>query len=116
MRWQIRRLNHHGRATKECGNLLSLTLGKAEFIHQLSCGFSEYEFGYHKLVAQQQVFKQLGTHACAADMSRNQYRRIKRDPHFFCRTSKTSSSVLIPPACARVTSLDRNVRNSATRR
>src|SRR5258708_2224513 len=65
---------------------------------------------------QKQIFQQLAAHPCAADVSRDQHRRIKRNPHFFFKTSKTSSSVLIPPACARATNLVRSVRNSATRR
>ena len=49
---QIGWLNNHGHAAKKCGELVSLTFGEAEFLHQLSSHFSEYEFGSHKLMVQ----------------------------------------------------------------
>ncbi len=100
----------------KCGNLISLTIGEPEFFYQLSSKFIEYEFGGHKLMVQKQIFKQLGTNTGTTDIGCDEHRRIRRNLHFFWRTSKTSSSVLIPPACARATNLARNVRNSATRR
>jgi hypothetical protein len=125
--WYIRRISAHvrgqicgydnyGHPAKKCGDLISFPLREAEFLRQLSSQFLEYEFGGHQVMMQKQIFQQLGAHARAADVSRDQHRRIERNHHFFCRASKTSSSVLIPPACARATNLVRNVRNSATRR
>jgi hypothetical protein len=44
------RLHNHGRAAKKCGDLVSLTLGEAEFLLKLSPKFPEYKFGGHELV------------------------------------------------------------------
>jgi len=68
---QFSGLNDHGHAAKECGNLVSLTQGEAEFLRQFSPKFPEYKFRGHKLMMQKQVFQQLGTHACAANMRCN---------------------------------------------
>ncbi len=49
---QIGRLNNHGSAAQKCSELVSLALGKAEFLHELSLKFPKYEFGGYKLMVQ----------------------------------------------------------------
>jgi hypothetical protein len=62
-------------------------------------------FRNHQFSLRQHVFEQLGAHAGAADMLGNQYRGISAILTYVLTALKTSSSVLMPPAWARATSL-----------
>ena len=69
-------MNNSGNSTKEDADEIGVALGEIEFLDKLSREFFKDKVGYHRIMVLQNILKQFRTYSRAADVRRDEYRRI----------------------------------------